>query len=560
MASSQQQQQQQQNNQQQSSRRRHLTEEATSHGPYLWSGTDIENALLWFPSPPTHNAITTTSSQQQQQDNETAAFTTSVAEEGGGDNDRCEFLRSLLHSRGIWNPRPQKRSKSSSSNNYRNKVDNKDNTKTKRKRKRKDSSSNNVINNNTGGIEASKSSTNNESSPPLQSVLMGYYQLTMEEDGGNDNGITAATSTLEASTKLYSDLSSIISSRLHTHEIYRASLHYVAAENTDAAEATTTLSSQPHQTQKGDIGQKSNSRRMAIKIDQYMVHPTTCARRVYAASIYDRLLNLATTTDNESNRAGGSNSNEQEVINSKVVQKYVQKLFGLATSDNNYKIQEVILLLVLEPQRRLQVRQMIRKSEEEEKKRLKDDSSDVPQQQQQEQVLIELFPLITSQMVEDGDANNESSSPLITLLVKSILHTNLDGWWSQPSPLLCTISQLHFPIACKYLHYWINRAIDAHERLYQDTTTIAMVSPLKTATTTNQETVEETMSFQHAIERIQHFHQTSHRLRSLVSHVIHSLEEEMMSPPSSASIDEDEESEVFCRALALKAIKRALED
>ncbi len=162
-------------------------------------------------------------------------------------------------------------------------------------------------------------------------------------------------------------------------------------------------------------------------IDEYMVHPTTCARRVYAASIYDRLVNLATTNNNEDDDCsnhdyGGSNSttfcnNGEEITvkDSKAVQKYLQKLFGLAT--NNAKIQEVILLLVLEPLRRLSIRQMIVKGGE-------------------EQHLMDLFPLLTSQILsssaaaatnpskEGGTKNDESSSPLINLLkVKFAQHT-----------------------------------------------------------------------------------------------------------------------------------------
>lgn len=567
-----------------------LIKEATSHGPYLWSGTDIENALQWF-------------SGSSEVDNEIIK-TAAENEEGDG----CLFLRLLLHACGIWNPRPQKRMKSSNKKlllaaataDENNNDDNHNNRKrNKKKLKRNDAGSSS----NGGGKDESNgcgSSTNIEELSPLQSVLMGYYLLFQkvtssdnsledttknnsnndDDDEGYDIGTATATKTLEASTKLYSDINSIILSRRHTHELYRASLHVAATNSVETAE-TTAISSmlsfqqqQQRQKEESSITGLMNNRRMTVMIDEYMVHPTTCARRVYAASIYDRLVNLATTNNNEDDDCsnhdyGGSNSTtfcnngeETTVKDSKAVQKYLQKLFGLAT--NNAKIQEVILLLVLEPLRRLSIRQMIVKGGE-------------------EQHLMDLFPLLTSQILsssaaaatnpskEGGTKNDESSSPLINLLVKSILQTNLDtSWWSQPSPLLCTISQFHFPIARKYLHYWIERAIVTHESLYQDATTNAnvVVSPPSKATniTSNQgetagEDAEDKTTFHHAITRMQQFQQTSHRLCSFLSHVLRNLEDEIkMSQQHGGLIDEEEEVEVFRTSLALKAIKRALEE
>eukprot|EP00985_Skeletonema_marinoi_P013406 scaffold6632_cov96-Skeletonema_marinoi.AAC.3 len=376
---------------------------------------------------------------------------------------------------------------------------------------------------------------------------MGYYQLfhqkevvvtpsdssvkdrnnNSDDDDDKDNGTAAAAAAIiQASSKLYNDLTTIISSRRHTHELYQASLHA----------ATLSPSSPPLQ---GDQNHKFN---ISInKIDQYMVHPTTCARRVYASCIYDRLLHLASST---------ANNNEEEVLTtSKEVQNFLQKLLGLATAaadDKDGRIQEVILLLMLEPLRRLQIQLRTKKKSEE--KMEGQDCWNVPPQNQQREELMELFPLLTSQIVSPSVASttnnlkDESPSPLVTLLVQSILHTNLDTWWHQPSPLLCTISQYNFPIACKYLHYWVNRALVTHESCYQDTSND-----------------EEMVAFHHAVERIQEFYRTSHRLRSLLSHVIRNMGEEIRMS-ASGLIDEDEdESEVFKTSLALRAIKRALE-
>jgi len=377
---------------------------------------------------------------------------------------------------------------------------------------------------------------------------MGYYQLFHQkevvatpsdssvkdrnnnsDDVDKDNGTaTAAAATLQASSKLYNDLNSIISSRRHTHEIYQASLH------------AATLSSSSSQPLQGDQNHKFNI--SSKKIDQYMVHPTTCARRVYASCIYDRLLHLASST---------ANNNEEEVLTtSKEVQNFLQKLLGFATAaadDKDGKIQEVILLLMLEPLRRLQIRQLRMKKKKSEEMEGQDCWNGPPQNQHEEE-LMELFPLLTSQIVSPSAASttnnlkDESPSPLVTLLVQSILHTNLDTWWHQPSPLLCTISQYNFPIACKYLHYWVDRALVTHGSCYQDTS--------------NDEEME---AFHHAVERIQEFHRTSHRLRSLLSHIIRNMGEEIRMS-ASGLIDEDEdESEVFKTSLALRAIKRALE-
>mmetsp|Transcript_27193 Transcript_27193/g.54439 ORF Transcript_27193/g.54439 Transcript_27193/m.54439 type:complete len:560 (+) Transcript_27193:176-1855(+) len=552
----------------QQSQRHRLTERANSHGPYLWSGDDIENALLWFPCATKQHAAKPSQQHHQVENNETTAAeeeaitadllekdrpssNTSISSsaEQVDNNEGCEFLRLLLHSRGIWNPRPPKKKKRSiaTSKSAYSSSDDDNNSKKKRKKKRKRKRKDNS--NRVDGSKRSSSNNTELSSSPLQSVLMGYYQLFHQkevvvtpsdssvkdrnnnsDDDDKDNGTaTAAAATIQASSKLYNDLTTIISSRRHTHELYQASLH------------AATLSSSSSQPLQGDQNHKFNI--SSKKIDQYMVHPTTCARRVYASCIYDRLLHLASTADN----------NEEEVLTttSKEVQNFLQKLLGLATAadDKDGKIQEVILLLMLEPLRRLQTRQlMMMKKKKSEEKMEGQDCWNLPPQNQHREELMELFPLLTSQIVSPSAASatnnlkDESPSPLVTLLVQSILHTNLDTWWHQPSPLLCTISQYNFPIACKYLHYWVDRALVTHESCYQNTS--------------NDEEME---AFHHAVERIQEFHRTSHRLRSLLSHVICNMGEEIRMS-ASGLIDEDEdESEVFKTSLALRAIQRALE-
>eukprot|EP00986_Skeletonema_menzelii_P006108 scaffold2308_cov215-Skeletonema_menzelii.AAC.4 len=578
----------------QQSQSRHLTRQANSHGPYLWSGADIENALLWFPRPTKQHATHITTSQQRgnERDEENDTIDEETTADSLTENKRsssaaaaaeqseetgCEFLRLLLHSRGIWNPRPSKKKRHHH-------LASGDDTVNKRKRKRKRNGSPT-----TDDGSKQRPSSSMELSSPLQSVLLGYYQLfhqkvdgvtpldTSLEDGNNNNNnndkkddkneemvidtAASAAATLQASSKLFNDLSTIISSRQHTHEIYHASLQKTA----------TNLSSSSTRRQEYPLSspiqhdQNDKLANMTLKIDQYMVHPTTCARRVYASSIYDRLLHLAGTST--TNTSKNNNINEEDApTTSKEVQKFLQKLFGLATTmdNNNGKIQEVILLLVLEPLRRVQVRQrqLIMKEKKREDKVEAQDCLDAPSSaphhpERGEDYLMELFPLLASQIVslstlstknnlsdEDAITNNDessSSSHLITLLVKSILHTNSETWWSQPSPLLCTISHYHLPFARKYLHYWVKKALVTHESCYK-----------------HEKGVEE---FHHAVERLQEFHQTSYRLCNLLSHVISNMEEEVRMSSCKLMMDEEEEedeSEVFKTSLALRAVKRAL--
>ena len=518
-----------QKHQRQQRRQKTLVREAAAHGPYLWSGTDIENALLWFPPPPLP-----------------APFGPSEEEEAEG-GEGCEFLRLLLHARGIWNPRWM----------------NQQLTLPRRKKRRKEV--------NTDDCEVKdrpQKPLNNkiESPSALQFVLMGYYQLFQRTEPqydiddeeiyssktSNDSNKNKMTmSTLTASTRLYSDLITIISSRQYTQELYRAAYSSLCNDNKVVAKKNCS-STQLH-------------KMMARQIDEYMVHPTTCSRRVYAASIYDRLWN-------------GGVEEEEEDTNIHIISKAVhKKLFGLA--ENNPKIREVILLLLLEPIRRLQLRQQQLQQQQKQvqcfqspqndldEDHQNDLSSTQQQQQEQQQQLVEFFPLLTSQIVimdslnvpgvgeNDNDENNYSSSSLITLLVKSILDTknSIDEddewkWWSQPSPLLCIVSQFHFPIAVRYIHYWVEKAIVTHENLYRESITKSTA------------TVLEETTFHHAIERIQHFHQTSYRLRKLLSHILHNVEDEIMTSSRGGLIDEDEESEIFRRILAWKAIKRILDE
>ena len=128
-------------------------------------------------------------------------------------------------------------------------------------------------------------------------------------------------------------------------------------------------------------------------------------------------------------------------------------------------------------------------------------------------------------------------------------------WWTLPSPLLCTISQLFFPIACKYIQYWIVMSLISHEKLYEDSST--GVRP-KGTNCRNENFDKMDESFVHALRRIKQFRSTSDRLSFLCTQSLQSMEKESSSLRQSSFSDEDENS-AFMLSLAWKAIHRALE-
>lgn len=145
---------------------KHLLTQATSHGPYLWSSSDVQNALLWFQS-------SSSSSSSDVSD-------TDLEVQGG----ECEFLRRLLHAHGINVPRPvlhsrskknsNKKRKSSSSRGNNNNNDGKSNIGRSNNKHKKQSKN---IADDGGSISRLEDDIQQSSSSPLQSVLMGYYQL-----------------------------------------------------------------------------------------------------------------------------------------------------------------------------------------------------------------------------------------------------------------------------------------------------------------------------------------------------------------------------------------------
>ena len=133
-----------------------------------------------------------------------------------------------------------------------------------------------------------------------------------EKEGATDNN--------DVDVALYTDLTDIVSLRRYTLELYRAALLCCSScdKNDDGLHKHPETQPRHHQHH-----QQQLQAVMTRKIDEYMVHPTTCTRRVYASSIYDRLLELY---DN--------NNSKDDNNTSLLLEKYIQKLFKLATSNS----------------------------------------------------------------------------------------------------------------------------------------------------------------------------------------------------------------------------------
>lgn len=552
-----------------------LLELAISHGPYKWSTRDVENALLWFhPLSPVGSKVT------------------NELDKG------CEFLRRLLTCPGGSVSRHRLPSA----------------TKPRSARKRKRSSVSGAESHDRYGSSdeygthlsrtkggpgdresgVKESRLNEAQSPPLQSVLMGYYHLFLasssanscrsstvknkdtemgDEEVFNNYHFTAADikQAETASSKLLADLNSIISARRHTNNIYQSFLNVATRENNSDGQGLEARTGNP----RGHLS-------FLTRIDGYMTHPTTCSRRVYASSLFNRLLNPCNPMWNESDYpatldSAGANPATQRLL--------LKKLIRLATA--NVKIQEVVLLLLLEPVRRLQcsLEQQLQTSHDVNSQK----SPSLPDED------FPPLPLSTSIWSNVSSESIEKACTIypIRVLVQSILnscprsalhavtsdtsHANITSsilapddftghlidsfqiilWWTLPSPLLCTISQIYFQIACKYIQYWIERAVIGHEKLYEGSPTgcdfhNGKVRDIGIVSNRNNYSIEE--PFFHAVHRIEQFSSTSARLNFLCKQSLQSMEKETIS----VSSNEDANSAAFKRSLAWKAIHREL--
>lgn len=485
-----------------------LLEQASSHGPYLWSSADIQNALLWF------------------RPSDATAQSKDDAMEGR------DFLRHLLHSPGINFARRRKRREGGTSDG------------------RKSSS---VV----AGKKRKRGATGVQSDDVLSFVLKGYYQLHLpreaavsdnsemkpvHDDTIRQNGTSSTNRPADvrcislkdadlASFQLQQDLNSIILSRQRTQELYKAALEHTAQTQ--------------HTSKKIPRGLQMN-----MLIDEYMTHPNTAILRAYTSNLYDRYTNLSL------NRKEG----------------FIHKM--LMSTKWNARIQQVIFLFLLEPLRRLYV-QKLQKSIE--KRTASQPESFFNQSESHEQLAskISMYPLLTSDTIysdisceqTDQECSREPMQQIIDFIMQSAPGKTVDGkddrvnsddmcWWSLPSPLLCFLSQLYFPIACGYIRYCIKAAISAYDKLYSLDNNPAS-KPQSDHGSNSDGTFDSVML------RIQHFNRTSQRLEKLTHYMMSMVEEECQSSieTNMISLDEDEvpvDDAAFRMRLVWNAIRRSL--
>ena len=480
-----------------------LLEQAASHGPYLWSSRDIQNAMQWFAP---------ASANKRSKEDDVGREDLNAAPGG------CEFLRRLLHSPGIHSLRPKKRASKRETDHGKTRSS----EATAGKKRKRDS--------NGYGSAAAKSDN------VFSSVLKGYYQLfsskytTRKHDSNEtplEDQVRLDSAKVEmASSQLQSDLNTIILSRLRTNELYNAMLE----------ETTNT---------KSDTVPKGLQ--MNTRIDEYMTHPKAAILRAYTSELYSRYKTLA-----EGDR-----------------KRLIEKLLCLAEDD--VEVQQVVLLFLLEPLRRLYVERLQKSIY---------NQNDNTQANQEMSSKISLYPLLTSNVIWsdipadqiEEECSREPMQQIIDFITDSASskfnNTPTERkpkspnsqicWWSLPSPLLCFVSQLYFSLACAYIRYLIKTAIVQHDNLY-------------VIDTINRNDADEELSsckenpFESVMLRIQQFTQTSQRLESLASYVISIMEDEYqptrqkdnLSDKSAESMHADDA--IFRQRQVWNAIKRRLD-
>jgi hypothetical protein len=487
--------------------RKQLLNQAGSHGPYLWSSADVQNALLWF----------------------SASRAASSDVDGDEDNiavDGCEFLRHLLHSPGIHVAIRKKK---------RQQQEQQTSAAAGKKRKREQT------------VRSSKSFKTDE---VLSSVLKGYYQLHFprqavaandEDTMHNDNNSVQNPSDEKdpidsndieiASAKLQHALNTIILSKLRTQELHKAAL--IRIKQT-----------------KGRANNIPERLQMNVLIDEYMTHPNTAILRAYTSTLYDRYGSLI-----------GDGRD-----------RFVRKMLTLSKS--NAPIQQVVLLFLLEPLRRFYVQNLHKSMETNSLVQ-----SEYPHEQTKihEELAskISLYPIQTSDTMF-SDISSEKIEEVCSLepmpqIIEFILQTASDeiesgagnvSWWSLPSPLLCFVSQLYFPVACRYIQFWVKAAITEHEKLY------SMDSKHRSKPQSNQldssSNGDSEYSFESANFRIRHFIQTSQRLRNLTDYVMSVMEEKSHSAleKDTTNAEDDDvlisDDAAFRIRLAWNAIRRVV--
>lgn len=482
-----------------------LLNDASSHGQYLWSNRDVENSLLWFHSSSSLSTKERTT-EEKKEDND------KQMEEG------YEFLRRLLHSPGIIFERPSfKRSK----------------------RKRVGSSLESLNNDHL----VTKRGDEIKSSSPLQSILKGYYRLMSSylitcnsnddtrslSECMEDDTVTTTTTTMTfteriqhaasvASSRLLTDLWSIIHARSHNVDIYRAYSNVVDQDQDQERQS------------KEKRGMDRQGARMMISFDEYITFPTTCARVSYASCLYDRMIFLCHENCGDSTTVGVNNDDDND--NHLPIQLFIflHKLLGLAAT--NAKICEVIMLILLEPKSRSEV----------------DHRDDSVLETENVEIACTRPPLSTLvQMILRSNITKEEST-----MEHTIISMKIKVWWSLPSPLMCAISHGYLSIATDYIQYWIKTAVLGHIELY---------SNVAARVCSDDENEDMDDLFGHAISRIIQFRSTSETLNILSRHALHSIKEDGPLGVLLENYEREDKGEdtAFVISLAWKAIHRALQ-
>ena len=296
--------------------RSQLLNDASSHGQYLWSNRDVENSLLWFQS----SSSSSSSSSAQE-------ITAVEKEEGSNDKqimeEGYEFLRRLLHSPGILFERPS----------------------FKRNKRKQVGSSLEILKND--HVVTKRSDENKSTRSPLQSILKGYYRLMSSclvcdnsnndtrslpsECMENDTVTTTTTTTMTfkervqnaasvASSRLLTDLWSIIHARSHNVDIYRAYSNVVDRDR--------------ERQSREKRGVNGRGRQRMISFDEYMTLPPTCARVAYASCLYDKMIAMCHRENGADSTTIGVNHDDDDDnhLQSQLF-IFLHKLLGLAATN-----------------------------------------------------------------------------------------------------------------------------------------------------------------------------------------------------------------------------------
>ena len=490
--------------------RSQLLNDASSHGQYLWSNRDVENSLLWFQS-----SSSSSSSAQE--------ITAVEKEEGSNDKqimeEGYEFLRRLLHSPGILFERQS----------------------FKRNKRKQVGSSLEILNND--HVVTKRSDENKSTRSPLQSILKGYYRLMpscLVSDNSsndtrslpsecmeNDTVTTTTTTTMTfkeriqnaasvASSRLLTDIWSIIHARSHNVDIYQAYSNNVDRDR------------ERQSREKRGVNGRGGKR--MISFDEYMTLPPTCARVAYASCLYDKMIALCHRENCDDSTIIGVNHDDDDDDDHLPSQLYIflHKLLGLAAT--NAKIREVIMLILLEPKRRSQVNH-------------RDDSNGSCMSTKNVEIACTCPPLSTLvRMILRSNITEEDT----------IISMKMEVWWSLSSPLMCAISLGYLSIATEYIRHWIKTAVLGHVELY---------SNVAARVCSNDGNKDVDDLFVHAICRIIQFRSTSERLDILSRRALQSIEEDGLLGLSLGSCEREDEGEdtAFVISLAWKAIHRELQ-